>query len=563
MATDFSSSTRRLFRSLIYLAVQRCRIAETLCRLSVSIRCFRVSNPPFMRISISDTGVGSSLVEFQDLDRGMCSVSSDKWDGMLSITTTGIRDKDIHNYHLNLREALTSKLRLNTLPPTCKNHGTFSGTEVCFSTAEEDNIDDFMAWVFPFVQKIFLLKTPNLAVDLTVEHTENLGLRYNHLHQETDDIYLPLSLSNNERLLLSLQSYVLRHRNALDKECQLCFTSRDHLKFGTGVASNIQNVRDSGRIVEVAIVITSVQSQCCLWRLSYATSQVMYFQEFTPFSVTQSSIDALTSINWQNYGLRLREIIMDGDGNAVLEWVDMPSFGYMDIAIHCYHQRIVTQERTSADRNLIKKAVKIALDDLKAKYAGLLLSFRSVKIRNHIPDLSRTIAGLILSSNDPEFHSECASLLGLQSNDACTEETVDSCIREKIIRIIEMNDGKKKKKIERGSAPCLFECEGHLKEHCPEGKDDDSEEVNFDMELRAKYYIANKIWISDSLETSVAIERITEAWHIDFTFLHEWMAILHSTISTINHSYVKKRSLPARHPFLLFQGNVDTPAVDS
>lgn len=99
-----------------------------------------------------------------------------------------------------------------------------------------------------------------------------------------------------------------------------------------------------------------------------------------------------------------------------------------------------------------------------------------LQIRNHIPDLSRTIAGLILSSNDPEFHSECASLLGLQSNDACTEETVDSCIREKIIRIIEMNDGKKKKKIERGSAPCLFECEGHLKEHCPEGKDDDSEE---------------------------------------------------------------------------------------
>lgn len=150
MATDFSSSTRRLFRSvrrgnfrlrigfrvsfsvflvlhrniicgifcpilgffcrpqLIYLAVQRCRIAETLCRLSISIRCFRVSNPPFMRISsespnasiilvqsvvrifceasqilyewpVSDTGVGSSLVEFQDLDPGMCSVSSDKW----------------------------------------------------------------------------------------------------------------------------------------------------------------------------------------------------------------------------------------------------------------------------------------------------------------------------------------------------------------------------------------------------------------------------------------------------------------------------------------------------
>ncbi|URD81498.1 hypothetical protein MUK42_04745 [Musa troglodytarum] len=311
------------------------------------------------------TGVGSSLVEFQDLDRGMCSVSSDKWDGMLSITTT-----------------------------------------VCFSTAEEDNIDDFIAWVFPFVQKIFLLKTPNLAVDLTVEHTENLGLRYNHLLQETDDIYLPLSLSNNERLLLSLKSYVLRHRNALDKECQLCFTSRSFKVWNWGCKQHPKCQRfwtDSG-------------------------------------SGNSDNICAITVLS-------------------------------VEIEL-CYF---------TADRNLIKKAVKIALDDLKAKYAGTLLSCRSVKIRNHVPDLSRTIASLILSSNDPEFHGECASLLGLQSNDACTEETVDSCIREKIIRIIAMNDGKTK--VERGSAPCLFECEGHLKEHCPEEKDDDSEEVNFDMEL--------------------------------------------------------------------------------
>ncbi|URD78954.1 hypothetical protein MUK42_05173 [Musa troglodytarum] len=438
MATDFSSSTRRLFRSvrrgnfrlrlgfrvsfsvflvlhrdcllyflphswflyppqLIYLAVQRCRIAETLCRLSISIRCFRVSNPPFMRISISDTGVGSSLVEFQDLDRGMCSVSSDKWDGMLSITTTGTRDKDIHNYHLNLREALTSKSRLNTLPPTCKNHGTFRqdlldysaflGTEVCFSTAEEDNIDDFMAWVFPFVQKTsvslsfafadiptedtfasYCASILNLAVDLTVEHTENLG-RYNHLLQETDDIYLPLSLSNNERLLLSLKSYVLRHRNALDKECQLCFTSRDcvHLflersfkvwNWGCKQHPKCQRFwtdSGSGNSDNIcAITVLSVEIELCYFTGHYFSSSSCYFNKIF--------------LNLLN--------------------------------------KIVTRERTSADRNLIKKAVKIALDDLKAKYAGTLLSCRSVKIRNHVPDLSRTIASLILSSNDPEFHGK-------------------------------------------------------------------------------------------------------------------------------------------------------------
>ncbi|WOL16520.1 type 2 DNA topoisomerase 6 subunit B-like [Canna indica] len=468
MVTGFTSSTRKLFGSLTYLAIQRCRMAESLCRLSISIKCFRASDSPLMRISISDTGVGSSLAEFLDLDVGIGFVSPDKCDGVLSIVTTGIKDKDIFNYYLNLREPLTSDSRFNKLPSTHKNHGTFSGTEACFSTAEEENIDDFMAWVFPFVQK-------NVAVDLKVEHRDSLGSRYDHLMQETDDIYLPLSMSNTERLLSSLQTYVLRHRNSLVKECQLCFTSRELLKFGSGVASSNQTVRGSGRIVEVAIVIADVSSDC-LWRKNCATSQVMYFQEFAPFSISQSTLNALTSTDWQSYGLKLKESTVDADGNAVLEWEEMPLFGHIDIIIHCYHKKYPILEQTSADRNLIKKAVKIALDDLKARYPGFLLSYHALKIRKHVPSLSRTIAGLIFSSKDLQFHSECASLLGLQSDDACTEEMVESSVSKKIIKIIEVNDGKMK--IDKGSGPSLFDCDqNQLDDHYPEEKDENFEEA--------------------------------------------------------------------------------------
>lgn len=38
------------------------------------------------------------------------------------------------------------------------------------------------------------------------------------------------------------------------------------------------------------------------------------------------------------------------------------------------------KRKTELDRNLIKKAVKLALDDLKAKYTGLLLSAHALKV---------------------------------------------------------------------------------------------------------------------------------------------------------------------------------------
>jgi hypothetical protein len=37
-------------------------------------------------------------------------------------------------------------------------------------------------------------------------------------------------------------------------------------------------------------------------------------------------------------------------------------------------------QRTQLDRNLIKRAVKLALDDLKEKHAGVLLSAHALKV---------------------------------------------------------------------------------------------------------------------------------------------------------------------------------------
>ncbi|KAG4109259.1 hypothetical protein ERO13_1Z049603v2 [Gossypium hirsutum] len=57
------SQSQSTLSQLISSAVKRCRLSEDLCRLSVVVK----SSPPIIRVSISDTGTGSCLEEFQDL----------------------------------------------------------------------------------------------------------------------------------------------------------------------------------------------------------------------------------------------------------------------------------------------------------------------------------------------------------------------------------------------------------------------------------------------------------------------------------------------------------------
>ena len=66
--------------------------------------------------------------------------------------------------------------------------------------------------------------------------------------------------------------------------------------------------------------------------------QILYFKDFSPCSISQSSLNGLTSIQWKSYGLTLKSIA-DQDGCASLEWENLPPYTDINIALHCYHKQ--------------------------------------------------------------------------------------------------------------------------------------------------------------------------------------------------------------------------------
>ncbi|KAJ4798232.1 Type 2 DNA topoisomerase 6 subunit B-like [Rhynchospora pubera] len=460
---EVSSLARVLFRTLIYHSIQRCRVSETLCRLSVSLKTFQ-DNPPLLRISISDTGVGSSLEEFLKLDVYTSVISSEQWDGALSITTTGMNDKEIQHFCLNLNESRTSNIRLIKLPSTYKIIGTFSGTEVCFSIRER-NPEEFDLWAVDYVKKVLLLKDPNIVFELTLESINGHMSRRDFPLHENNDTRAPLSLSSIKCMAFGLQEYSIKHGFTLPKECEICSSYRELLIEGNGVACNSERnrIRDQLR-VEAVILVVAAKLQPSCWSGTNSTSQVFCFQDYAPSSHLDSCLATLSSLDWPSFGLRMKEAFVENEGKIVIEWEDT-AFAFMHIAIHCYHKTAIpTGDISMPDRNLIKKAVKAALEDLKASNTHLFLSSQATKIREYVPDLSRSLANLILSSNDSEFKRECTTLLGLSSLQSNPEIIVESCISEKLARIIEAND--KKSKAERGAVVprSLFECGNSVEE---------------------------------------------------------------------------------------------------
>ncbi|RZC81166.1 hypothetical protein C5167_043743 [Papaver somniferum] len=111
------------------------------------------------------------------------------------------------------------------------------------------------------------------------------------------------------------------------------------------------------------------------------------------------------------------------------------------------------QPKSYSERKLLKKALKLALDDMKERFSCVLLSAHALKIRNYALDLAESIAGLVLSSSDLDFLGECNSLLGLHSQEI-DEQNFENHIRDKITKVIEMNDRKPQKNKE--SVPFLF-----------------------------------------------------------------------------------------------------------
>jgi len=73
--------------------------------------------------------------------------------------------------------------------------------------------------------------------------------------------------------------------------------------------------------------------------------QVLYFKDFSPCAMSQSSMKALKSIDWKRYGLHLGGIV-ELDGIALLEWENLPTDTHIDIVLHSYLKQYPALDRS-------------------------------------------------------------------------------------------------------------------------------------------------------------------------------------------------------------------------
>ncbi|CAH2047622.1 unnamed protein product [Thlaspi arvense] len=479
---EITDSVLKLLLQLVSSAFQRCRLAEDLCRLSVLLDQSTGNDPPITCISISDTGIGCNLKEFQDLRCPREFNGAKFWailtmaycdaDGLLSVKTTCFSDDEVYCYHINLDESISNK-RQKRQASQAKNGANFSGTEVSLSVF--GSMDVLVAPITSFFQKMLVLQIPNVTMDLIVNQVENSpGTQTHYVFVVNAEKTPCFTASNLERLKSGLEDYVLRHRNCLDIMCEHCFSDREHLKVGSGTACSEENRKKTGGTMEVVIVISDLleTTRSCS-RSCDGKTEVLYFDNFSPSPIPQAALSALKKIDWKSYGLVLASV-NDQDGHVFLEWENFPSYVQIQIVLHWYHNQYPTRQRTEPGINLVKKGIKNSLNDLKAKHEGFLLSSHARKICSYVPDLARSIAGLIFSSTDIDFQGDCLSVLGFQPQEA-ERDAVEDYIQRKIVTVIGMNERKPQKDQEAAASFLFFE--------------GDSETSYFeDEEIECEYY---------------------------------------------------------------------------
>ncbi|CAN1181591.1 Type 2 DNA topoisomerase 6 subunit B-like [Linum perenne] len=427
-----ASSSLKLCCEIISWAFQRCRVSEQLCRVSVVLKSslassslVQISSYAIISSRISDTGVGSCLEEFQDMEVASDSIRSGNWgansvlclfcsliillpvqigtifESNFRILLAGLSDKKIRNCQMNFREHRSDR-KLTHLPSNLKNGVKF-----------RHGILEYLSSVSFYLQML-VLKIPNITSELVVEQGVP-GSRFEYVYPAIEENVLTFPSSSIKHLQSGLEEYVLKHgNNSLQKE---------HLKVGAASCSS-ESHKHSGLTMEAVVIISEAETVAPSNTHSSET-QVLYYENFKPSSMARSSLTALSSLDWKSYGLTLWNAI-DQDG-CLLHWDNLQS----------NHPELSPRRKTEPDKNVVKKAVKLAMDDLKEKNPGLLLTERSIKIRGYAPDLARSIAGLITSSIDRDFQEECFTLLSLQSDDIGSAE---DCIREKLVSVIEAND---------------------------------------------------------------------------------------------------------------------------
>ncbi|KAL9251173.1 Type 2 DNA topoisomerase 6 subunit B-like-like protein [Drosera capensis] len=278
-------------------------------------------------------------------------------------------------------------------------HGPMGGTEVSLLAAED--MDLLLAEIACFLKKMLILQRNNIVIELVAEVGDCTQSCHNFVRASVPQS-LPFAVASNiDNLTTGLEDYLHKHRNQLTEVCEFC-AKYENLKVGKGVSCKEYNIND-GLVAEAVIIIRELSGACpsCL-----------------------STCDSKTEVD-----------------------SIFPKIGIS-----------TPRQGIQLERNLIKKSVKLALDDMKKNYAGTLLSAHAHKITSYAPDLARSIAGLIFCSNDHAFQEECFSLLGLRP-DTVAAEVVENCIKEKIVSAIEIDD--RKPRGCRNSAPSLFHDYSH------------------------------------------------------------------------------------------------------
>ncbi|KAL3501179.1 hypothetical protein ACH5RR_035628 [Cinchona calisaya] len=217
-------------------------------------------------------------------------------------------------------QSFSSSFHLNPFP---------SGTEATLSTTE--SLNDLLKDISSFLSK-------RVAVELLVDSLSMPGSQSESCVLAVECSPLPSAATNIERLQLGLEEYVLKHGNILGKICQSCFSTSEHLKVGTGMAGRLGTVQSKRRMMEAVVIVSETSElapSCC--RPHSTRTEALFFKDFTPYSITQSSLEALTSIKWKDYGLTLKSIA-DEDDITFLEWENLPPNVHIDIVLHCYYE---------------------------------------------------------------------------------------------------------------------------------------------------------------------------------------------------------------------------------
>ncbi|XP_059066290.1 type 2 DNA topoisomerase 6 subunit B-like [Cryptomeria japonica] len=333
----------------------------------------------------------------------------------------------------------------------------------------------------------------SIALDLCLEPFDNSETCCENIFMWNEGILLPKSMSKIDRLAKGTVDYRINNMQKLDNQVQGPLAFRECFKVGRGSVYSLEANTKMEIVFEVVLVLEIAKdtNKSCSTE-STIKAKALYFEEYFPNSVTVSMVQALKSVDWKNYGLHMKGIEVDNFGDASIEWEGLQTIVNLDIVLHRYKREyppenmidsvqvfrhlffykcLKRRKKAFSELVIVKNALGKALNELKENNPELFLSQRACKMKTYAPDLSRSISGLIMSSNDMNFKEECAHIVGVSLEDLCQEKLL-SCINKKILDVINITDRNPTKRT--ANTDVQPTCEEPSKEECEDEVDNEN-----------------------------------------------------------------------------------------